>query len=179
MDYSQFFSMIPEVSLMAILLIVFFADMATAGSKDRKWFNPLVCVLMLVQVGISFMQKDGVELFGGMYVTSAAANVMKTVLSAGRYVLSKWHNINTKTIRDNIHDLLMMKYTPQSLNKIYNYIVKDCGGMTSLRSLQTSLSLSNTFEAYEGNLWGLRDKRYPVRFHKSQKMNGKQNNKDR
>ena len=87
MDYSQFFRMIPEVSLMAILLIVFFVDMFTAGSKDRKWFNPLVCVLMLVQVGISFMQKDGIEAFGGMYVTSAAANVMKTILAAGTMIV--------------------------------------------------------------------------------------------
>ena len=40
-DYSQFLNMIPEVSLMAILIIVFLADLFTAvkpgEQKKRQW----------------------------------------------------------------------------------------------------------------------------------------------
>ena len=50
MNYSQFFNMIPEVILMAILVIVFVADFASSKTSERKWFNPLVCLLMLVPV---------------------------------------------------------------------------------------------------------------------------------
>lgn len=43
-DYSQFLNMIPEVTLMAILLIVFIADLFTAKKPGedttRAWFNP-------------------------------------------------------------------------------------------------------------------------------------------
>lgn len=79
--------MIPEATLMAVLVIVFIADFASAGNKERKWFNPLACLLMLAQVGVSLMQTDAVSAFGGMYVTSPAANVMKTILAAGTLIV--------------------------------------------------------------------------------------------
>lgn len=79
--------MIPEATLMAVLVIVFIADFASAGNKERKWFNPLACLLMLAQVGVSLMQTDAVTAFGGMYVTSPAANVMKTILAAGTLIV--------------------------------------------------------------------------------------------
>ncbi len=41
--------MIPEAVLMAILVIVFIADFASSRKSERKWFNPLVCILMLFQ----------------------------------------------------------------------------------------------------------------------------------
>ena len=72
-DYSQFLNMIPEVTLMAILLVVFFVDLFTAQkaapvavaqaatgeqslnkpkgdilsvhASSRPWFNILVCAL--------------------------------------------------------------------------------------------------------------------------------------
>ena len=87
MNYSQFLNMIPEATLMAVLVIVFIADFASAGNKERKWFNPLACLLMLAQVGVSLMQTDAVSAFGGMYVTSPAANVMKTILAAGTLIV--------------------------------------------------------------------------------------------
>ena len=40
--------MIPEAVLVAILLIVFIADFATANKDRRNWLNPLMCVLMAV-----------------------------------------------------------------------------------------------------------------------------------
>lgn len=45
MNYSQFLNMIPEATLMVVLLITFIADFCSSKSADRKWFNPLVCLL--------------------------------------------------------------------------------------------------------------------------------------
>ena len=87
MNYSQFLNMIPEATLMAVLVIVFVADFVSAGRKERRWFNPLVCLLMLAQVLVSFVQTDAVSAFGGMYVTSPSANVMKTILAAGTLIV--------------------------------------------------------------------------------------------
>lgn len=47
MNYSQFLNMIPEATLMVVLLITFIADFCSSKSADRKWFNPLVCLLMV------------------------------------------------------------------------------------------------------------------------------------
>lgn len=87
MNYSQFLNMIPEATLMAVLVIVFVADFVSAGRKERRWFNPLVCLLMLAQVLVSFVQTDAVSAFGGMYFTSPSANVMKTILAAGTLIV--------------------------------------------------------------------------------------------
>ncbi len=99
MNYSQFLNMIPEATLMAILVIIFVADFASHAKANacRKWFNPLVCTLMLAQTVIGLcphLQNATVEAFGGMYVTSPAVNVMKTILAAGTLIVliqaKKW-----------------------------------------------------------------------------------------
>ena len=87
MNYSEFFKMIPEAILVAILIIVFIADFATSKKLDRKWFNPLVCVMMAVQLVVSLIPQEPVTAFGGMYVTTAAVNVMKAILSMGTLIV--------------------------------------------------------------------------------------------
>ena len=87
MNYSQFLNMIPEATLMAILIIVFIADFASSRKGERKWFNPLACLLMLVQVVVTLVPQEPTSAFGGMYVTTAAVNVMKTILAAGTLVV--------------------------------------------------------------------------------------------
>lgn len=87
MNYSQFLNMIPEATLMAILIIVFIADFASLRNSERKWFNPLVCILMLAQVIINIFPQEPVSAFGGMYVTTSAVNVMKTILAAGTLIV--------------------------------------------------------------------------------------------
>ena len=87
MNYSQFLNMIPEATLMAILIIVFIADFASSRNSERKWFNPLVCILMLAQVIINIFPQEPVSAFGGMYVTTSAVNVMKTILAAGTLIV--------------------------------------------------------------------------------------------
>lgn len=79
--------MIPEATLMAVLVIVFIADFASACKKERRWFNPFVCLLMLAQVVVSLMQTEAVSAFGGMYATTFATNVMKSILAAGTLIV--------------------------------------------------------------------------------------------
>ena len=87
MNYSQFLNMVPEATLIAILVIAFVADFVSAKSAERKWFNPLMCVLMLAQVAVSFCCSEPTEAFGGMYVTTPAVDVMKTILAAGTLIV--------------------------------------------------------------------------------------------
>ncbi len=90
-DYSQFLNMLPEVTLTAILVIVFIADLFTAAkpaeSKPRKWFNPLVCVLMLVHILVNIFPAEASRTFGGMYTTDHAIGVVKTILAFGTLVV--------------------------------------------------------------------------------------------
>lgn len=90
-DYSQFLNMIPEVTLMAVLVIVFIADLFSAikpvDAKPRKWFNPLVCVLMLVHILVNIFPVEVSETFGGMYATSPTVGVIKTILAFGTLIV--------------------------------------------------------------------------------------------
>ena len=84
-DYSQFLNMIPEVTLMAALMIVFITDLFTAKkpgeARNRNWFNPLVCVLMLAHIFINIWPTEASTAFGGMYMTNGTVGVIKTILA--------------------------------------------------------------------------------------------------
>lgn len=86
MDYSQFFNMIPEAGLIALLVIVFLADLVVSGEKKHSVLSLLTGVLLLGQVGVCFLAKPA-EAFGGMYVTTAAACVMKVILNVGTLIV--------------------------------------------------------------------------------------------
>ena len=85
-DYSQFLNMMPEVTLMAILVIAFVADFCSVG-KERKWFNPLMCVLMVAHVAINISPVGASTTFGGMYQTNASIGVIKTILAIGTLIV--------------------------------------------------------------------------------------------
>lgn len=87
MNYSQFFNMIPEATLMVVLLITFIADFCSSKSADRKWFNPLVCLLMVAHIVINIFPTEATEAFGGMYTTGPAAGVLKTILALGTLIV--------------------------------------------------------------------------------------------
>ena len=84
-DYSQFLNMIPEVTLMAALMIVFITDLFTAKkpgeARNRNWFNPLVCVLMLAHIFINIWPTEASTAFGGMYMTNGSVGVIKPILA--------------------------------------------------------------------------------------------------
>lgn len=85
-DYSQFLRMLPEVTLMAMLVITFGADFFSVG-KERKWFNPLVCVLMVAHFVINIFPVETSTTFGGMYQTNASIGVIKTILALGTLIV--------------------------------------------------------------------------------------------
>ena len=87
MNYSQFLNMIPEAVLVAILIIIFVVDFASANDNDRKGFNPFVCVMMGVLTLVCLMPLEPREAFGGMYVTNPAVHVMKGILALASLIV--------------------------------------------------------------------------------------------
>jgi NADH-quinone oxidoreductase subunit N len=85
-DYSQFLNMMPEVTLMALLVITFIADFCGVG-KEHRWFNPLVCVLMVAHIVINIFPVEASTAFGGMYQTNASIGVIKTILALGTLIV--------------------------------------------------------------------------------------------
>jgi len=87
MGYAQFLNMIPEVALTAILVVVFIADFCSSRQHNRRWFNPMVSLLLVVLTAINLCSLGSVSAFGGMYETTPAAGVMKTILSLGTLIV--------------------------------------------------------------------------------------------
>ncbi len=87
MDYSQFLHLIPEATLVAVLIITFVADFCSHRKADRKWFHPLVCLLMVVHIAINICPPNTAEAFGGMYITSPVTGVLKTILALGTLIV--------------------------------------------------------------------------------------------
>ena len=87
MKYSQFLNMIPEAMLVAILIIIFVVDFASYHDKERRGFNPFVCLMMGVLTLICTLPLAPREIFGGMYVTNSAVNVMKAILALASLIV--------------------------------------------------------------------------------------------
>lgn len=91
--------MMPEVTLMAMLVIVFIIDFATAhkapimitdektAPSPRPWFNPLVCAFMLIHILLNCCPTEPATVFGGMYVTTPMIGVLKTILAFGTLIV--------------------------------------------------------------------------------------------
>lgn len=86
MNYGQFFNMIPEATLVAVLIIVFFADLLLKGEKKVATLRPLMYVLLVAQL-IPCALAEPASAFGNLYVTTHAVNVMKVILTAGTLVV--------------------------------------------------------------------------------------------
>lgn len=91
--------MMPEVTLMAMLVIVFIIDFATAhkapivitndktAPSPRPWFNPLVCAFMLIHILLNCCPTEPATVFGGMYATTPMIGVLKTILAFGTLIV--------------------------------------------------------------------------------------------
>lgn len=86
--YSDFFSMHSEWALTFVLLFVFFYDLLAVG-RARRIFHPLVCGLMLCYLLFAAWNfgVGQLSLFGGMYVSTPIANVMKIILGLGTLIV--------------------------------------------------------------------------------------------
>ena len=87
MNYGQFLNMIPEATLMAILIVVFIADFALKNNgKKHEVLYGLTGLLLFAQLVPCALAEPAVA-FGGLYESSAAANVMKLILTAGTLIV--------------------------------------------------------------------------------------------
>ena len=86
MNYGQFLTMMPEVTLMTLLVITFICDFISSG-KERRWFNPVVCLLMLAHLAINIMPSVSLEAFGGMYQINSSISVIKSILALGAFIV--------------------------------------------------------------------------------------------
>lgn len=95
MNYSQFLYMMPEVTLVVLLLVTFVADFATSQKirtlvptdKRRSWFNPMICLLMFAHILINLFPMETHTVFGGMYIATPAIGVIKTILAFGTLIV--------------------------------------------------------------------------------------------
>ena len=85
MNYDQFLEMIPEAALVAVLLIVFFADLF-CNNKKVKTLGILSTLLLLLPLAASALAEPTMA-FGGLYYTTGMANVMKVILTAGTIIV--------------------------------------------------------------------------------------------
>ena len=86
MDYSQFFNMIPEAGLTAALVIVFLADLILKGEKKHSVLSMLTGILLVAQIAVCFTAQPATA-FAGLYTATAAAQVMKVILTAGAFIV--------------------------------------------------------------------------------------------
>ena len=87
MNYGQFLNMIPEALLVLALIIVFFADFCLTKSERKTGvLGKLTAALLLCQT-IMLTTVGPAEAFGGMYVASQAAQVMKLILTFGTFIV--------------------------------------------------------------------------------------------
>lgn len=95
MNYSQFLYMMPEVTLVVLLLVTFVADFATSQKirtlaptdKRRSWFNPMICLVMFAHILINLFPIETHTVFGGMYIATPAIGVIKTILAFGTLIV--------------------------------------------------------------------------------------------
>ncbi len=93
MDFSQFLSMQAELSLLAVIVVLFIADLFMSGDdKEQKgiYNTPLPVILLaahtLVNLVPTLSGDTATSAFGGMYVTTAMSGIVKTVLSIGTLI---------------------------------------------------------------------------------------------
>ncbi|WP_321479250.1 NADH-quinone oxidoreductase subunit N [uncultured Bacteroides sp.] len=92
MDYSQFLYMKEELSLIAVIVILFVADLFVspdAHKKDGKvHLNTLLPVVLLtIHTLINLVPGTTVDAFGGMYHYAPAMTIIKAVLNVGTIIV--------------------------------------------------------------------------------------------
>ena len=87
MGYSQFLNMIPEAILVLMLLIVFFTDFCLHKSERKVEVVGRMTMTLLICQTVMLTTSGPAEAFGGMYVASQAAQVMKIILTFGTFIV--------------------------------------------------------------------------------------------
>lgn len=83
----------PEVSLIAVIIIVFLYDLM-AGEKARRYYQLAACLLTGVYLLVNIVpQKETFELFGGMYQSAPMLSIVKSILAAGTLIVIMQANV--------------------------------------------------------------------------------------
>ena len=104
MGYNQFLNMIPEAFLVMALIIVFFLDFIITRMKVKGYALAAITIGMLAVVTVVCLTAKPAEAFGGMYVASQAAQVMKAILAAGSLIVvimaQPWVESNAMNVKN-------------------------------------------------------------------------------
>ena len=96
--------MLPELIILGLFLVVFLLDTFTKDGSAKRFLTPVTTVLFgLAAVAIWLIPSCGTEVFGGMYVDSAACKAMKAILCIGVFIVllqsSEWVESDEVAIR--------------------------------------------------------------------------------
>ncbi len=87
LNYSQFLDMLPEATLTVELLLMFLLDLFLPKDSMKAHKLGFISVGFLGILAIQMFFVDPIVLFGGMYVATAAATVMKIILTIGTIIV--------------------------------------------------------------------------------------------
>ena len=71
---------------MAALIIVFLADLILKGNKKHTILSLLTGILLVAQIVLCYTSQPATA-FSGLYNATAAAQVMKVILTAGAFIV--------------------------------------------------------------------------------------------
>ena len=92
MDYSQFLILKEELSLIAVIVILFVADLFMSPDAHKKDGNPrlntmLPVVLLTIHTLIPIIPGPAADAFGGMYHNAPIQSIVKSILSVGTLIV--------------------------------------------------------------------------------------------
>ena len=92
MDYSQFLILKEELSLIAVIVILFVADLFMGPAAHKKDGNPplhtmLPVVLLTIHTLITIIPGPAADAFGGMYHNAPIQSIVKSILSVGTLIV--------------------------------------------------------------------------------------------
>ena len=92
MDYSQFLVMKEELSLIAVILILFIADLFMSPDAHKRDGRPVLntmlpVALLVLHTVITLVPGPVTDAFGGMYHNSPIQHIMKSILSIGTLIV--------------------------------------------------------------------------------------------
>ena len=92
MDYSQFLILKEELSLIAVIVILFVADLFMSPDAHKKDGNPrlntmLPVVLLTIHTLITIIPGPATDAFGGMYHNAPIQSIVKSILSVGTLIV--------------------------------------------------------------------------------------------
>ncbi len=92
MDYSQFLLMKEELSLIAVIVILFIADLFMSPDAHKHDGKPMLntelpVVLLIIKTLITIMPGPVAGAFGGMYHNQPIQSIVKSILSVGTLIV--------------------------------------------------------------------------------------------